>query len=927
MARRPADPAVKGRREPTVRGWGRGGGAADNTGVRLFLAFSFAAVLAAGAAATEPTRRVALFDFEETNDAGVKLGSGLTLPRSWAPIGRDPGTGDPGFASVPLHRELIRRGGHPVHNQVGYAPDPDRPGAYVLRLTTSGGDAGAYLAAGAVPAEPGGSYTVTLRLGAGGTGHAGVRVRSSFVDRRGRRVPGTGVEAAPAGVADAGGWQPWTLHLEAPEAPGTDVASIGLEVSLRQPRRDPLDPLGDQRVLPVETAGVLLVDDVEVRRLPVAELTTRQVLQVVRLPARPELRLRVRDLEGQALRARLVVRDLDGQVVDQALLPADVGGVVRWKPALPRLGWYEATAEVVDPAGTPLLRRRLAFTHAPPRSATPPARGAPRFLLDATELPLSPAEAVGIAAAADLPGVLLAGWTPELTLAGVAERAEALGRAARELDARGIGLEVALGPEPAALAAASPVAGRALADPSASWWPWVEPLVVAVGGRAARWWVAEPASALLGSDAPAAATPALHQLVRDWAAGSRVVGVGAADRAATTRTGAGTAAAAAAAVAPLTHAAAAAAGDGPEVLALSPGLREPAESHRVAAERFANTLLDLRVRDPAARVAMGSLVRVRQGQPEPGPLLAVAERLAAWTAVEGAAIFWAAAPGVEGWILPGGVALVRSREERGGETWLPLGDQDQVEVGDAWGNRWRVTGQSGEGGVRVGRMPLRLSGFDPGSLATRGSFRLDRPLLEAMPGPHPRRVLLTNGHDAALRGTLALEAPAGWTVRPARLSVSLAPGESASLPVALEFPGNAAAGPASLRGRLEHARQGPRSLPLRAPLELGLPGLRLQASLAVDPQNGRDLLATCVAFNDGDEPASLSVYAQAAGQPFRERLAPRVEPGGLVVFRFRFAGAAEAAAKTPVLCGVRRSGRPGALNRHLLLGEAEAETR
>ena len=893
-------------------------------------------------ARAEPDRLVARFDFEETNDAGVKLGSGLTLPRSWAPIGRDPGTGDRGFGSVPYHRELVARGGHPVHNPVGYAPDPTDPGGYLLRLGVLAGDVGAYLVEGAAPAEPGGVYRVSLRLRRRGLTHARPRVLGCLLDGRGRRIPGTSAEAAADAPPDAGGWERWTLTLGAAEGGPTSVGSIGLEVSARQPRRDPLDPLGDERVLPLQTSGALEVDAVEVRRLPVAGFTTGHPLEVVRLPDRPELRLNVRDLDAERLTARLSVEDLDGRWVDARVLPVGGGvgvaggaggaggpggGVVRWRPRLPRLGWYEALAEVLGPSGEVLLERRLPFVHAPVSGRLPgdAGDGAAGPLLDLTDLDLPPAELVDLAAATRFPGVLLAGWTHGLDAGGVPARAGALGAAARDLVKRGMGLEVTLGPVPRGLAATSPRSGPVLADPgpgsalgSASgggggWLPWVEPLVVEVGGRADAWWMATPAGVAGAGGGGEEPAPALRRVVLDWSAGSVIRPLVDAARAG----GGGTADAVR--VFPLGDAGGEEQTGGPARLSIrtrgEPG--EPGEpGRRRRVEELADAVLGARLGDPARGLVLGPLVHLAGGEARPDPLLPAAERLCGWAADAGAWVPWDAADGLACWVAPGGVLVARARGAEAAT--LSLGDAPSAVAVDLWGNRWRPGADaSGARVVAVGRLPVRVEGLDPEALALRASFAVDRPALEAVPGPHPREVRFRNPHGSAIRGSLRLEAPEGWTVRPARVPFQLAPGATAALRVEFGFAGNAASGAFRVRGLVEYDLRGPRSLPVQAPVTLGLPGLRLQAALTAGGPGGRDLLATCVAFNDGSEAESLSVFAHAAGQPFRERLAPRVEPGGVAVFRFRFPGAAAGA--VPVLAGVRRSGEPGAVNAHLVL--------
>ncbi len=525
-------------------------------------------------------------------------------------------------------------------------------------------------------------------------------------------------------------------------------------------------------------------------------------------------------------------------------------------------------------------------------------------MLDLTSLAIPVATLAEAALAVDLPAVLLPGWAPGLDPAGVPARAAALGDAARTLTSRLVRLEVALGPEPAVLSATTPADGPALAGPPPSWLPWTEPLVVAVGGRAAGWWIGTPAEA--GEPGPPNA--ALRRLVRDWAADSRVRRVAAADHA-------GWPAAAGDAAIAVAGCGIVPAVDGTIVVVPSAG--RSGASHRVAAEAFANELLDARFSAPDASLAAGPLLTAARGVLTPEPLLPVAERLSAWLAT-GPAQPWAVSDAVEAWVLPGGVLLARSRG--GVDARVDLGVPGKAEAEDVWGNRWRpAAGAAGRLSLVVGRSPVLVRGLDAGDLTLAASFAVDRPLIGAVPGPHPRTVTLFNGGAASIRGTLRLEAPGGWTVSPARLPFSLAAGERAALPVVFSVPANAAGGPARLRGIASLGGTAARDVHLEAPLELGLPGLRLQAGLGVGGADGADLTATCVVFNDGAEAASLSVYAQAAGQPYRERLAPRVEPGGVIVFRFRFPGAAASGTATPVLCGVRRSGQAGALNAHLTL--------
>ena len=76
---------------------------------------------AAGDRGEKAARRVAVFDFEETNDVGVKLGRGVPLPPGWYAVGRPPQSSDANFGRLSLHADLTGRTGFPPYNPVGYS--------------------------------------------------------------------------------------------------------------------------------------------------------------------------------------------------------------------------------------------------------------------------------------------------------------------------------------------------------------------------------------------------------------------------------------------------------------------------------------------------------------------------------------------------------------------------------------------------------------------------------------------------------------------------------------------------------------------------------------------------------------------------------------------------------------------------------------
>ena len=321
---------------------------------RAWLAVVLCCGLGGGAAVAQyssvtPKRLVERFDFEDINDQGVKLGRGLTLPPAWYPTGRSPQSRDPNFDRLPLHRSLMRKPGFPLHHAVGYsAAGEAAEGDYSLRLRIDGGNAGAYLSVGALPAVPGSDYLVTALVRTSALEHAGARLRAYFIDPAGQRIEAS-LRVTPR-LRTRGQWTAVDLTLPG-EYP--DVAYLGIEVELVQPTSDPQSLLGNQQIVLEDIEGVAWFDDVAVWQLPHVEIGTADAGNVTRDPQGPYWNVAVRDLVGGRLTARLTIFDHEMRVVAQEHRPMGWGSPSswRWSPRLPRFGWYLAELAVLEGAG------------------------------------------------------------------------------------------------------------------------------------------------------------------------------------------------------------------------------------------------------------------------------------------------------------------------------------------------------------------------------------------------------------------------------------------------------------------------------------------------------------------------------------------------------------------------------------------------
>ena len=320
----------------------------------LWFGFLAATLFAMSAAAqyssVTPKRLLERFDFEDVNDQGIKLGRGLTLPPAWYPTGREPQSRDPNFERLPLHAMLARRPGFPLHHPVGYSHTGDASGGdYSLRLAIDGGNAGAYLAVGALPAVPGSDYLVSARVRTSQLEHAAARVRAYFVDPAGRRLEPS-IRVTPR-LRTAGRWTDVDLTLPGEFA---DVAYIGIELELVQPTPDPQSLLGNQQVVLQDIVGQAWFDDIAVWQLPHVQISTADAANVTRHRDGPHWNVAVRDLVGGRLTAQLTVFDHEMKIVTREHRPMGWGAPSswRWSPRLPRYGWYLAELAVLEGGGS-----------------------------------------------------------------------------------------------------------------------------------------------------------------------------------------------------------------------------------------------------------------------------------------------------------------------------------------------------------------------------------------------------------------------------------------------------------------------------------------------------------------------------------------------------------------------------------------------
>ncbi|MEM9882050.1 MAG: hypothetical protein AAF800_03925 [Planctomycetota bacterium] len=971
-------------------------------------------------ASTTPKRLVQVFDFEETNAQGVKLGRGLAMPPGWYPMGRAPQARDPNFGRLPLHDRLSRRPGFPGHNVVRYAERGDAAsGAYSLHLGIDGGSSGAYLEVGRLPAVPGSDYRVTAMIKTAGLERSAARLRAYFVDARGRRIEES-VRVSER-LRSEKGWAEVALTL-----PGEfgKAAYLGIEAELVQPSPDPRNVLGNQQVVLSDVRGDAWFDDITVWQLPHVQIGTGSAVNITRGGRGPAWDVSVRDLVGGRLEARLTLYDHARRRVAQERRPMGWGAPSRWRwePELPAYGWYLAELAVIERSGGrrtlarsgdgPGEGRVLTLGQSTPRltiggsgadveqkedpasgGATqagapsaepdrviartynaalwlPPGTGpvgpdAERFALSAEGLGARHLKLLPeLSRVAGLGAVIVSAWDRETTLGALDLRLDTLQSVIAPLKNGGRRVEVSFSPLPEELEHTRGVNSRlpvkAFAASPEVWMPYVQPVLVRQGQRVNTWQLGgtdRPAAAYLPDLGDVAAT--VYDEFRHWTPAPVVTLPWRLDQPARQNMptgGVGYAVHWPAGVLPerlVDHLRGSgwAAGDTPRRLHLRPASAD-AVPHPARVADLALRMVHAWEQD-ATGVAMPDLwtpALERRDALLPDPLLGVmanvATRLAGQRAAgrlnlgdDRAAVILrrhrpltetaeAGEGGPQGPTQATPGMLVAWNVNAGSarsELRMFLGRAPVLH--DVWGNATPLEPDAdGKHVVPLTDTPVFVTGIDPQLALFRAGFVLDEPFVVSTQTPHLRTLRLTNPWPVTISGRFTITGPETWSVKPFRHAFSIGPGRSLELPVVLRFPVQEVAGEKRLTVDMEFTADRRYEVELAAPMRLGLEGVRLEASLAVEPGRAAgttDAAVTCILTNTGDAPISLNLAAKLAGHPRRERLIPRLDPGQAVIRQFRFADAAAALRGGDIRLNVRETNGPAVLNKTVGLYDVE----
>ncbi len=886
-------------------------------------------------ALVRPQRLVHRFDFEER-----ELGNYESMPMNWYAIGRPARTTVPNFENQPLHRELLNRTGYPAFAELGFDTAHARTDEHSFGFALNGGNVGAFLEVGTLPAVPGSDYLITAELRTEDLARAGALVRAYFIDDAGRRIDASLAESRR--VRTDGRWVELAVSLRG-DFP--DAAWIGLELKLAQPTPTPHHPLGAHEVVLRDVHGRAWFDNVTIWHVPHLEVRTPSRVNIIRAPAEPELTVDIRDLTGRPLAATLDVYDHRRQLVDTHAWTFSAARNERsgFTPELPGYGWYlldVAVRDVDDAEDSPYaddrpIARTLAALLYLPAADELPRDQARRFSLIAEDVSVDEVALVPeLLTAVGLRRVVLSAFDSDTTAANLEARLDLIERVAQRAMLDRDDLSLSLHPMPETLL--SPLGDElrhpltVLATPADAWVEQLTPVLMRLGEQTGPWHLAA------AGDDEAYYMPELEatlehvrrqfqslvsqpRFVLPWRVDQpRRAGLPEGTQHLLELDPALTAEALPEALAPW-------ADHADQSWLLLREMPADAQGHAQRVASLAHRMVAAWRTDPAGLALAGAWTTGDTRQPSlaPDPLLGAYSQIARHLAGRrfigelplGPAQRGLIAQAVDG---PGPGMLVawnRSAPPEQARIDMDLGGSPQAY--DVWGNPVAVERVDGRHRVALGDKPLFILGIDPALAMFRAGFAIDDPAIESTQQGHRRTLRITNPFDQTLTGHLRFTGPDDWDIQPAHHSFAIPAGGEIELPITIRFPITETAGQRSLVARFDMTADDRYQVDVSVPVELGLTGLEFDASVQYLPRDAEpgayDALVTCFVTNVDRRAGGYAIFANMPGHPRQERLIPRLQRGESVIRRFRFERV-DPNAGLPIRVGARETAGPAILN-------------
>jgi len=870
-------------------------------------------------------RVVRAFDFEElsTNPGEV--------PAHWFRAQDDPSRPRPGFPA--WNRAELRYTGE---GGIAFA------GSGAVELPTSGGSTSLLLAQGVVPVFQNADFLCSALVKTSKLRHARAALVARFLDARGQLLPNA--ESRSQLVLSEKAWTPITVELI---GGAENAAYIQLELQLLQPQQQGEAP-DPSRVWPQDFEGSAWFDNVSVVQLPRIELTTSAAANITSQPETPTLKLLVRDLTGEPLRAKIEVVDAHGRPADRFEQALGSGFTqMDWSPRVSRLGWYRAIMHVTTDKGASVGQASIDFLWTG-RGPETTITGVPESILTsdlarlglefehapASLLTVIPTTARQISAGSVALPVWHAVSTFEQSKASTARLTPTID--ALLSDRRRVTL--VLGDLPDSLAASTRADPRnpwsLLATDNKSWQPYLTPLMERYGQRITHWQIGDSHDALTPS---ASLSTDLQAIARNLTAlvPAPVVGVptplGAPWSATTdphvpvslTQHIPATATPQAVSLAVRAAGPMLDSGAGELRLVLAPHdtanvgpLAAAAQAAKSAIEFWAAASQPDGRMLPGASLSLADPLQLR-GQrrqsilprPELGAWHNLAQRLAG-RRITGT---FAAGPGITCYVLspaPGttaerGGALVAWSESADPVTLTGDFGRGALTTIDLFGNRELLqpaaslaTADHPGVNLPLTSAPLFIEGVDINLIRFTSSIAIDPPTLESSNEQHDREVVIFNPWPTGITGQFTFLEPGGfetgrkdrtWRLSPRAQSFSVGPGKTERFPFKVAFSPVEEVGPKPFVLAFELSGQDYGTIEVRRSVEVTVDNIGVDLTATIQ---GPDLIIEGTFSNRGTSPLTLELTCFAEGFPRSKATITDLPQRNNVVRRFTYPGAA-----------------------------------
>jgi len=873
-----------------------------------------------------------LYDFEDADDRGNKIGYRENLlPRNWYVIGRKAIGEKQEFHNIPLNQALESRLGYPMFSEVGFDRTAKLSGDFSLRLGMSGGNTGAFIQHGSIEVKPESDYRVTAKVYTKKLQHAWAELRAYFVDQQGRRIDDSLQRSEP--INANGQWTDLSVKLVGEYSKATH---IGIELHIVQPKMDLDDPIGEHQIVPADIDGGAWFDDVAVWELPSVSVSTGVRTNIINAPKRPTLNARVRDLTGTRLYSvttiynhRLEVVDIDEDEIEEEQWS--------WTPDLGnRYGWYWADLQIYEIGRgkrTQVARTLAGFLWLSPGSSAISDDRA-RFSLLAEDVATEHLSLIAeLMDQANLTGLVVSGWERGGTPESTAKRARIIEPIARDLLVRRGQTVVSFWPLPAELAARAGVDAtdpmNLLTKPGNEWQDYAKPFLSPLGQRLNSWQIGSSShpQAFLARDL-AADLELARKGIRLFAPSPNIVAPWRLDQPVRSE----------ALSSRDTYAVAWPQGVVPERLASSMAdWPTPPERVRLDIELAdaADMVHERRITDLMLRVLHAweyqpagiginkpwTEAHERYTSLTPDPVLGVWINLARQLEGQRVTGRMPLGPGLNAMILDG---------DQGGMlvVWNDKADSEPVDLElflgeapvalDPFGNKTVLKRVDGKHAFTVGQTPTFIHNIDPRLAMFRAGFQLDKPFIQSLQVAHRRTLKIHNPWPRTLNGFFTFTGPDKWTLQPQRKHISIAPGDTTEVPIAVRFPIHENGGYKSLTADFVFNVGEDYEVSLNTPMELGLEGVAFDAAVIAEPGKTPgtiDAIVTLTVTNTAEKRQSLNIFAGLQGHARREMILPGIAPGEFVSRRIRFKDVGDQIGKSPLRCGVREANGPAVLNK------------